>query len=210
MIFLNLLTLASFLFFSTGTYAESRTLDRTWLGLFNKTKISSDYSFWTEAQARLDNERLTRQQLLFRFGILKPLSKSFEAGLLYAYVQTNPLYEHRPTLQLNSTFFKQSHSSLTLRKRFEYRKLENSEAISGRFRASLRYQYKHFIVWEEPFINLTHETWTGERVFERNRFFVGRSFNVSLVNLEVGYLNQYVPRHERSLIEHVLVAYLFY
>lgn len=210
MFILNLLTLASLFLFSFHTSADTRTFDRTWLGLFNKTKVTSDFSFWTEAQARLDNDRLTSQQLLFRFGVLKPLSNRFEVGLLYAYVQTKPLYEHRPTLQMTSTFFKQSHSSLTLRKRLEYRKLENSEAISGRFRASLRYQYRHFIVWEEPFINLTHETWTGERVFERNRFFIGRSFNSSLINLEVGYLNQYVPRHRRSLMEHVLVAYLFY
>jgi hypothetical protein len=64
------------------------------------------------------------------------------------------------------------------RSRMEFRMLEDSPDDSLRFRYQLRGQQAltpllDLVVWDEPFINLTKDEWTGERTFERNRFFIG-------------------------------------
>ena len=194
----------------THSFADTRSYDRTWLGLFNKKKVAEDYSMWAEAQARMDNDEFTGQQILLRTGLLKTLDDKNEAALMYGYIITGDVREHRPTLQYAHTFFKNETSTLSLRNRFEYRKLENNDTVSGRYRAALRYQKGSYIIWDEPFLNITHEDWTGNRLVERNRFFVGKSFKFQEMNLEAGYMNQYVPRSSRTTSEHILTLYLFY
>ncbi len=196
--------------FISNSYADSRSFDRTWLGLFNKKKISETYSIWAEAQARMDNYKFTNQQLLLRTGLLKAIDATNEIGLLYGHIQTDELREHRPTLQYFHIFLKNDVSSFSIRNRLEYRKLENKDAISGRYRGMVRYQHGPFIIWEEPFLTFTSEDWTGNRLFERNRLFVGRGFKRENMNLEVGYMNQYIPRSSRTTSEHILTLYLFY
>jgi hypothetical protein len=190
--------------------ADSRSFDRTWLAMINKKKVSDNYSIWSEVQSRMDNDQFTNLQLLFRAGALRPLNEQNEVGFLYTYIQTGRVIEHRPTLQFNHIFFKEISSSFSLRNRIEFRKIENNDALSTRYRGAIRYQYQQLVIWEEPFINLTSETWTGKRVFERNRFFIGPSFKTNEMNFEVGYLNQYVPRKNRAVSEHILAVFMFY
>jgi hypothetical protein len=197
-------------FFCTNSFANNRSFDRTWLGLFNKKKMANDFSIWTEAQARMDNDRFNNQQLILRAGVLKSLDLKNEVGLIYGHIQTDQLREHRPTFQFSHTFLKTDSSAFSLRNRIEYRKLENQKASSGRYRGLLRFQCGQLIVWDEPFLTFTSEDWTGNRVFERNRFFAGRNLNFQDVNLEFGYLNQFVPRTNRTTTEHILVLYIFY
>lgn len=203
---MKIFILISGLIFTTNLIADSRSFDRTWLGLFNKKVVSKNYSIWTEAQARMDNDKFTNQQLLLRAGVLKSLNENSEIGLIYGHIQTDDLREHRPTLQYNYTFS----SSLLLRNRIEYRKLENNDAVSGRYRAMIRYQNGSLVIWEEPFLTFTNEDWTGNRIFERNRFFVGSSLKLAETKLEIGYMNQFTPRSGTSTIEHILTLYLFY
>ena len=134
----------------------------------------------------MDNDEFSAQQILMRTGLLKTINDKNEAGLIYGYILTDNIREHRPTLQYSHTFFRNQSSVLFLRNRFEYRKQEGNETVSGRYRGSLRYQTAGYIVWEEPFLNITHEDWTGNRIVERNRFFVGKSFKIQEMNLEAG------------------------
>lgn len=194
----------------TNTFADTRSYDRTWLGLFNKKKVAEDYFVWAEAQARMDNDEFTSQQILLRTGLLKSFDDKNEAGLIYGYILTDDVREHRPTFQYSHTFFRNEDSVLSIRNRFEYRKQENNKTVSGRYRGALRYQKGAYIVWDEPFLNITHEDWTGNRLVERNRFFIGKSFKIQDMNLEAGYMNQYAPRTSRSTYEHILTLYLFY
>lgn len=202
--------------FSLNSLADSRTFDRTWLGLFSKKQISSsDYSFWSEVQARMDNDKFTNQQLLMRWGILKKLSDKDEIGLIYGYIYNDDLKENRPTFQYTRTFIKNDQHVVSLRNRLEYRKREEQDAVSGRLRLSLRGQKfidqtYSVILWDEPFINLTHEDWTGDRLLERNRIFLGAGINCDGVNFEVGYMNQFTPRTNRDTIEHILTLYAFF
>jgi hypothetical protein len=205
------------LFFSVifTAAADTRTLDRTWIGLFGKTSISESVSIWNEVQPRLDNDRVTLQQLMIRPGLLMKFSEKLEGGILYGFIETERLKEHRPTLQLVQTFSNTISGSLSLRNRLEFRQREDLEAQSIRYRGAFRFQHnldpvKSFIAWEEPFFNLTREDWSGDRLFERNRIFAGMGFKFMKMRLEAGYMNQYTPRQASELIEHILTLYLFY
>lgn len=202
---------------SFNTVADTRSFDRTWLGLFGKRKLAdTGYTIWTEGQARMDNDRFTQQQLLLRPGVLKNINEKNDIGFLIAFVETDTNWETRPTFQHIYTFLKNDVHTVSFRSRFEYRVREDQEARSGRYRGQLKYhrtleKHKAFIIWEEPFLNMTNEDWTGNRVFERNRFFIGMGLPfVDETVFEVGYMNQYTPRETRSTIDHIAAVYYFY
>jgi hypothetical protein len=205
------------LFICANSFAASRTFDRTWLGVFGKKKIGDTRFFvWTEGQMRMDNDYFTKQQMLLRNGVLMKIDDKNEIGLLYTYVETDGAPdEHRPTFQYIHSFFKTEVHGLSIRNRFEYRKREGINTSSGRYRGQVRYQHfleskKSWIVWDEPFLNISHEDWTGKRLIERNRAFIGLGLPFYDTNLEIGYMNQYTPRNNRSTSEHVLVLYYFF
>lgn len=198
-----------------SSFADTRTLDRTWLGLFGKNPLSENLFIWNEIQPRLDNDRMTLQQLMIRPGLLYRIDEKLEAGILYGFIQTGNQKEHRPTLQLNQIFSKNSGHVFSLRNRLEFRQREELEAQSIRYRSAFRFQHnlenrKSLIAWDEPFFNFTREDWTGQRFFERNRIFLGMGFEFLKMRLEAGYMNQYTPRTDRDVSEHILTAYFFY
>ncbi|MFP5387480.1 MAG: DUF2490 domain-containing protein, partial [Bacteriovoracia bacterium] len=154
-------------------------------------------------------------QLLLRPGILKGFSKNHEAGFLYGYIYTDDVKENRPTLQLTDVFLQSPSNVISLRNRLEFRIREDQDARSIRYRAALRWQHNisevlGLVLWDEPFLNITNEKWTGDRVFERNRLFLGSSIKFDVIRLEAGYMNQFTPRKDTSIIEHILTFYLFY
>ena len=63
--------------------------------------------------------------------------------------------------------------------------------------------------WDEIFLNLTEDRWTGNRHFERNRAFLGLRQNYNGFTFEYGYLNQYVPRSSGRVMEHILSLSVF-
>lgn len=185
-----------------------------WLGTFGKKSLTESSSFWSEVQLRYNSDNGTMRQTLFRGGWLQKVSDSHEFGLLFGYIQTGLQKEYRPTLQhiYQSKVF--SETNWSLRSRLELRDLENNSETSIRYRLMMRVQRPvssdwSFVIWDEPFINITEEEWTGSRVFERNRFFVGFRFPYKSLTLETGYLNQYVPR-KTDTSEHLLVVYINY
>ncbi len=201
------------LLLSSNVFAKSKDEQRIWLGIFAKKNLATHYDFWAEAQLRHDETNQTMNQTLNRFGILKSLDENHEIGFLFAYVQAGLIKEYRPTIQYVYKT-KWNLNSFTVRNRLEARDIENEEADSIRFRSLLRYAHilndkYEFVLWDEPFVNLTHETWSGDRFVERNRAFVGLRRNFNKANIEVGYMNQYIPRKAQNVSEHVLVLYLF-
>ena len=188
------------------SWANDRTSKRTWLGLMGKKEVAPSYSIWNELQTRLDNKEFTKEQLMVRVGILKELDKKNESGLLYAYVETQGDWEQRLALQHTNTF----NQHFSLRHRLEFRHMENEEAESIRFRELVRYQKNKFLIWNEFFFNLTNEDWTGNQILERNRFFIGTFIPIHFLNLELGYMHQYIPRPDTTSYEHVLVANFHY
>jgi hypothetical protein len=194
--------------------AEHRDEHRTWLGIFARKNIAPNYDVWAETQLRHDETNQTMNQTLNRFGPLKTLSEHHEVGALMVFVQGRTLREYRPTLQhvYKDRF---GMSAVSLRNRLEFRDVEDDDANAVRFRTQLRWSSPltaiyDLVLWDEPFVNLTRETWTGNRFFERNRAFAGTRISFEKISFEVGYMNQYIPRTNRDLSEHILVLYTYF
>jgi hypothetical protein len=201
-------------------FPAEREEQRIWLGLVAKKKITEHYNLWAETQLRYDETHQTMNQTLNRFGLLRSLNEHHEVGLLFAFIQTGLMKEYRPALhylyQNNGII-----NSFSIRNRLEGREIEDSKTISGsgadslRFRSQIRWAHTlspvyDIVLWDEPFLNLTHEKWTGNRLIERNRLFLGTRIKSEHIHFEVGYMNQYIPRNDVSMHEHALVFYIFF
>lgn len=210
--FIQLVILSLFLSV-TSQAADSK--NGLWVGMFGKKAISDNYFLWSETQLRYDSTDSTTGQILFRGGLLRSLNENHEVGVLLGYIQTNQLKEYRPTLQHVYTGLKVASSAISTRSRLEFRDREDNSDLSMRFRFLLRSATPisvqvDFVVWDEPFINLTREGWTGDTTLERNRFFVGIRKKFEALSIETGYLNQFVPRKSGDLTEHLFVLYVNY
>lgn len=202
--------LQSFVLYAT----ESR--NGMWYGFFNEAEINERFAWWTEVQLRHDVDAQRLQQSLVRTGLLMQVTESSNMGLLYAYIDSDPFKEHRITLQHVLIYGDYFNSTLSQRVRLEYRTLENNRNLPGRFRYSFRaekttsFKIKPFIN-NEVFLNLKNDEYFGNSIFDRNRLFIGGRYPFKEnINIEVGYLNQYIHRPHRDLTEHILFFYLFY
>lgn len=186
-----------------------------WYGYFAKRKLSENYSWWTEAQLRYDFDDSTTQQTLFRTGLLRKLTESSEAGLLYAFIQTGISKEHRFAFQHVQKYGEFLNADSSHRIRLEFRSREQQSNLSERFRYLIRFQEKtdnvrKFVIWDELFINLQNKKGSQSKLLERNRLFVGYQFSNSQdFKIELGYLNQFVSLKSEDQMEHILALYLF-
>jgi hypothetical protein len=144
---------------------------------------------------------------------LKPIFDTQERGLVLGYSETGALIEYRPTLHHFYTY-KMHTSIFSLRSRLEWRDWQNrsENSVRTRFQFSFVTPISSEIsvtFWDEPFINLTRDKMSGERTFERNRAFIGiRKFLLGH-QVELGYLNQFVPR-KNDQTDHIAVVYLYF
>lgn len=213
MIFKVIATLIIFLL-HTNAYSTETTND-FWYGMFTKKKMSDQYSWWAEAQLRYDVDESRMQQTLFRTGLLRSTERYGGFGLLYAYIEARENKEHRFTLQHTAKYGSLTSFLASHRMRLELRTREDQARLAERFRYLIRFQKDSEatsvpVIWNELFVNLRNEPATGDRLIERNRLFIGYRFKrPNNFNIEVGYLNQYVPRTV-DIMEHTLVLYLFF
>ncbi len=188
---------------------------RFWAGLFGKKNLNSNFDFFNEAQVRYNLNQGSMQQVMLRPGLLHQLNASHEVGFLFAFIQTGTMKEYRPTLQHLWTAIAQSDLNLTLRSRFEFRDLEDNDVESIRYRLAIQNRYfwntvLSNVISNEIFANLTREDWSGDRLIERNRIFVGLGINQNTYRYDFGYLNQFIPRTGKNINEHVLVINFYY
>lgn len=198
---------------SLSSYA-ARSQNSVWGGTFINKKFTDTFSLWAETQLRYNVSDGQTNQILYRTGLLQKLNETHSLGYLYAYIESGEVSEHRFTLQHVMKYANFDIIKLGHRVRFEGRTLESSDDDAGRFRYLIRAETKGEsgnlpVVWDELFINLTRDDWTGDRDFDRNRFFLGVKKYFYDSRLEFGYLNQYVPREVNDIIEHAFVMYLF-
>lgn len=198
------------LLLSSLAHANDISYGRTWAGLFHRKSITDHWTIVGETQLRYSNDDINLQQILVRPGVMYRLNPQHEVGFVYGYIQSGQLKEHRPTIQ----WLGKLSENLSARARLEMRKWEEEKVHSLRLRPMLRYEHaleakRSWVIWDEPFLNLTHDDLSGNRIFERNRFFTGIRLPFENVALEVGYLNQTIPRQDLTTIEHILVFYVF-
>jgi hypothetical protein len=190
----------------------------SWVGTFTNTSISKVFSLWAESQLRFTFNTNGVSQLLYRFGLEQQnLSENHKLAYLYAFIRTSPFKEHRFALQHIMKYGKFIGLSFSHRVRLEGRFLEGDFENSARFRYFLRGDQAFgkgkfgFVFWNEFFLNLTREKWTGDKTFDQNRLFLGIKNKVFDNNrFELGYLNQYIPRKSINVMQHLVVLYYFF
>lgn len=207
---MKILLLILFTITVTTSFASQKDTPGAWVGLFHRKDLGNNFSMWGDYQLRYTMEKGEMQQTLFRFGPLWKFSTNQEIGLLYGFVEFG-VKEYRTTFHHAIA----PSPRLTLRSRFEYRNLEDNDDDSLRFRYLVRYLYglqgkTSLLIWEEPFFNLTSDQWTGERTFDRNRLFLGLRFPALGMDIEAGYLNQFIPRRTQDTMEHLALLYVYY
>ena len=182
------------LIFSLNTFAEDSF--KIWGGVFSKSKINNKVSFWIEDQLRLNGDKIAAGQFLFRTGPLIQIKESQEVGLLYAFIKTGNVSEHRYALQHVLKF----NSNISHRARLEMRTFEDLKPKT-RARYLLRGDFNNIVIWDEVFVHITPDS-----DFDRNRLFLGYKSNFENFRLEYGYLSQITS----NVTEHVATVYAFF
>lgn len=207
---MKIILILSALLITLSASAETKNNPGAWFGLFHKKDLGNKFSIWGDYQLRYTMAKGEMQQTLFRFGPIYRLSERHEIGLLYGFVEFG-VKEYRTTL--HHQFY--VNPKLLLRSRLEYRNLEDNDDDSLRYRYLIRYLHPlkdslSLLVWEEPFLNFTSDKWTERRFFDRNRVFFGFRFPAFGMEVEAGYMNQFIPRSQRDTMEHLALLYVFY
>ncbi len=206
-IFLKLLLIITTMF-ATSLMADEHK-HGSWLGTFTKKKMTQNFDLWAETQLRYNWDMAGVGQILYRVGVLQKLTDYQGLGYLYAYIKSDNIKEHRYTVQHTFNYFYVEGLKLSHRVRLEARVLENSSDDAMRARLLVKLEDDFIGQWSwmsynEIFVNLSDDVWTGERTFERNRFYLGVKKPYEEFTLNIGYVNQYVPRATQDTYEHNL------
>lgn len=160
-------------------------------------------------------QRLIRPNLTYR------LNDRFTLTAGYVHVLTEPIggvafSENRPWQQIGYNIYKNDYGlSITGRSRLEQRFIENRDDVGWRLRQFLRFdvpfqdegQWKA-VLWNETFVGLNTTSWGQRSDIDQVRNFVGVGVPISKnLNLEAGYLNQWINRPGEDLINHAFSTY---
>lgn len=187
-------------FISLSAQAGTSNYGGTWVGAGSSAKINNDFSFFHSGDIRYHLDKGEINQILNSIGI-KHKKANLSHAVFYGFMYTeNNLKEHRLSYKLAFPLL----HGLNVSSAVEWRNLEDHDDTSYRIRPRIEYTKEQYLIWNELFINLTRETWTGERTVERNRFFIGLQNKIGDINYSIGYMNQYIPRDLQSFSEHIL------
>ncbi len=176
-----------------------------------KTPVDEKIFLFTEFQLRYGLDYGLTKQSVFRAGPIYQFNDTHEVGLLYGFIATGAVKEHRYTQQIQSRWT----DLFTTRLRLEERELEGRNQWNLRTRLLLRWQQVLFgqtslVVWDELFLLLNNPAWTYKQFYDRNRLFVGlRTPLLAKLNGEFGYLHQQVNGNV-DLNEHIIAFYFYF
>jgi hypothetical protein len=196
--------------FSAELHDEQSWWSALAMGPIYKGSERTKFKFWLEGIQRLGDYNSRSTQRLLRPGLGFMLNENTSVWLGFAWIETGvPLSQEtvgekriwQQLLWVKKYFY----LTLTSRLRFEQRFISNNPVVSWRIRELLKMvvpfssnQKWSLVGSSETFAhnsyNYSKETYvTG---FDQNRFFmgIGHKFNKA-VSLEVGYLNQFINRH---------------
>ena len=235
-IFLFILSLNSNLFSQTK---QTESVQQTWLGYFNQTRVSKKWGTWTDIHLRTKEDFVSGiSQSILRLGLTYYLNDDIKLTAGYAYVSHYPsdnhknvtMPEHRPWQQL------QWHTRnpklrlmqwFRLEERFR-RKIMNDDELADGYNFNFRFRYNFFsmfslsknrfqpkslsfVVNDEVHINFGKEIIYN--YFDQNRFFLGFVYHVNNHdNLQFGYMNifQQLAAGNKYRIGHVARIFYFH
>ncbi|MEM7306517.1 MAG: DUF2490 domain-containing protein [Planctomycetota bacterium] len=176
--------------------------------------------WWFDAHARFFEDSNGFETSIVRPGIGYDINEHTTAWLGYAWIENDPIAgsftEQRIWQQL--TWGKRyDWGTPFARTRLEQRYDERGSDTGWRLRQFVRWTKPvsddsrlGWRVWDEGFFDLNDTSWGQDTGFRQNRAFAGMGWKVDdSLTLEVGYLNQYIPRDAAdSSSNHVLAVTL--
>lgn len=209
--------------------AAADDIQTGWAAWFNTTAIDDRTSLVSDVQVRSSDEWASVRTLLARAALSRTWRPGVTLAAGYAYVGTlNPgapdLTEHRLWQQL---VLQRSLGSrpLTHRFRLEQRFIERAgggDVYSDRFRYFARLMIplqagegafsrgNYVALQNEVFLTLSGRDDLTGKLFDQNRAYVafGRRMSAGL-DLEIGYLNQFIAGRNRDTMNHALQVALY-
>ena len=174
---------------------------------FSNDAGESRWRYWVDAQIRVSDAGVGVNQYLLRPAIGFQLDKSFQAWFGYARLETDrrrgsSVHENRYWQQLNWKAGQWKGGAMTVRARLQQRSLSTGDDLGLVLRLMLKYVRpldgpgsRYFAASVEPFVNLRDTDWGADKGLGQNRVVlaVGQRIGGNAV-LELGYMNQYIPR----------------
>jgi Protein of unknown function (DUF2490) len=196
-------------------HADTIEDGRYWFAVNATGHTAVDNLRWyAELQPRWRYEGAQFDQVLLRPALSYALNEQASVWLGYAYVVSHPdgkpsFDEHRYWQQFLYNFSPIHSVSIQSRTRIEQRHLEDSSDTGHKIRQLLRLTLPsqlspslQWVVYDEYFVNLNDTDYGAVRGFDQNRAFVGVNWALNpTARVEVGYLNQYVNRHQNIDLE---------
>lgn len=174
------------------------------------TKSAPKVIYWLEYQGRFGENASRLSQLILRPGIGYQLFPSTSIWLGYAWIHSAPPFvtgttqENRSWQQILWSG-KSQRFAFTLRSRLEQRFLQNAIYMAWRYRQLLKISYPFpnherfsLIGMDEFFYHINNYNKKKDSGFDQNRSFAGLGYKINQQStFEIGYLNQYIRRHNR-------------
>lgn len=204
--------------------AKAEDIQTGWAAWFNTTKLAGGWTLTSDVQLRSSDDWEDVRTVLARAGLTRAWGTSATLTAGYAYIDTinvpgPDLTEHRLWQQLVLQR-KLAGNALTHRFRLEQRFVDRpggDDFYSDRLRYFARVIVPFakrddgsfsggFVAFQnELFFNLSGRERLNGKLFDQNRAYValGRRIDAGL-DLEVGYLNQYVAGRSRDTTNHVI------
>ncbi len=203
---LKLLTLIFLL--NHNLYATSAS-NRIWAAANTIKHINHSAKFQIFAEKRYNTDLGETAQSVFLLGPHYQMTKKHRIGFLYGSFHSPSTVEHRFIAEHFQNYGRRLGFGFVGRTRLEGRYLEDSSDDSTRLRYFISIleksnRFYNLLIWTEPFLNLTKENWTGNRTIERVRSFIGIRINIDKTFLDLGYMNEHIPRSSGDRVEHII------
>jgi len=200
----------------------------TWGAWFHTQKFSSRWGASFDGQFRSANHADYLKNVLLRPSANYYLNKKAHLDLGYAYIASHGRSGDTKTFRPEHRIFQQfiyshkvgANTQLSHRLRLEQRFLGSNATQDPYFAQRLRYFIRGVIPFNrdstftkgtflalqnETFANIQNKHKVNQHLFDQNRAYVafGYRFN-KMMDLEAGYLNQYIKHVESYTLNHVL------
>lgn len=206
----------------------------TWGAWFHTQKFSDKWGASFDGQFRSSHHASFLKNMLLRPSVNYYFSKSKHLDLGYAYVTTNGRTpqdvktfrpEHRIFEQFILTHKAGLNTAVSHRFRLEQRFLGQTATQQDVFAQRFRYFVRGVIplnkdavftqgtfvaLQNEAFANVQNKAKINKHVFDQNRAYAAFGYRLNkMVDVEAGYLNQYIKQAETYTINHVMQVALY-
>lgn len=219
---LNILPLIAVLMIIMWTCSYAGTEDRYkyWLGfdVESNFKPGSKWHYDIFAQPRFAANEVMLEQFVFRPSIYYQYSKNWSYWLGYDAIpviprtRTKVFLEQRIWPQVRYSKRIAKRIKLTLRTRYEFRRLSSSKETATRFRQRFETTFigKHanslsYDFFYEGFIRGKEADWVAKERVDQNRIYAGAEIPVNIHTvLNIGYLGIFRPRKPNNRLDNIL------